>query len=500
MACCGATGRSLLLSLSVGLSFAGVSEAAPKLRYKFEPDRQYVYEVKIVATFNDSVETREGLSHLTVKTAIEQQFTLQHSGNLTTRRQATAGRPVFARPDFGSFFPWADHPFARRGEFTLSATGKVIKTEVVTPLPYLLGDLEFLSLEEFPAEAQSKWEQKREVTITESEPSRFPRPPFGRAPENGVKRSAQEVVTFSIRQSSGDTVRLLKQDSLRSAEMVDGNPAYQLTGEGELVFDLKQGVFQSQSMKYTLTWSEKNVTVKIPVTVSCRLLDAKETEQRLQAQQAATAAAGAAAAKANEPKPLEAGEREKLLRDLKAKDEGTVRAAADRLSKAPAEGDPEEFAAILSTLLADRSIWIRKSAATALVLWATTNSVPALRTATSDSDFWVRKAVMQALARFPSPENAQALAARLVELGERADAVKALQTMGPVAEPAVLPYLKDRDSWVRLEACKLLGHIGTTQSLPALEAFGANGQGFDKPESEKAIQAIQARKSAPTTP
>jgi len=227
--------------------------------------------------------------------------------------------------------------------------------------------------------------------------------------------------------------------------------------------------------------------------VTCRLLDAKETEERLAAQKAEAAVAQAAAAKANEPKPLQASERAKLLRDLKAKDEWAVRNAADRLAKAPASGDAEEFAAVLTPLLSDRNNWIRTSAAKALVNWATTNSAPALRTAVGDNDLWLRKAAMEALARFPSPENAQAIAARLLELGDRGDAVKALETIGPVAEPAVLAYLKDRDGWVRLEACKLLGRIGTAKSLPALEEFGANGQGFDKPETEKAIQAIRAR-------
>ena len=489
----GTAGLGLVLGLAASLLTPIFSSAAPRLRYKFEPGRQYVYEVKIVATFEDSTETREGLSYLTVRTAGEQEFTLRHSGNLMARRQTTGGRQPFGRPNFGPMFPWVDSVFARAGEFTVSATGRITKTEVNTSLPYLLGDLEVLSLEELPAEAQSKWEQKHEVVISERERSRFPHPSFGLNADNGVKRSAHETLTYALRQTTGDTVHISKQDTLRADELVDGNPKYQLAGEGELVFDVKQGVFVSQAMKYTLLWNDKNVAIKIPVTVNCRLLDAKETEERLAAAKTAAATAQAAAAKANEPKAFATGEREKLLRDLKAKDEWTVRAAADRLAKAPADDHAEEVAAVLTPLLSDRSNWIRAAAAKALVNWATTNSTPALRAAVGDNDLWLRKAALEALGRFPTPENAQAVAARLIEMSDRADAVKALQAMGPVAEPAVLTYLKDRDMWVRLEACKVLGHIGTAKSLPALEEFGASGQGFDKPESEKSIQAIRAR-------
>jgi HEAT repeats len=485
--------RAVVLGAAAWMLWPAEAAAAPKLRYHFEAGRQYVYHVKIEATFDDSVETREGLSYLNVTSSAEPQFTVRQTGRLGIQRKST-GRPgLFGRPDFGPRFPWADIAAWRPCEFTLNAQGRVIKTEGGSPLPFMLGNLEFLTLEEFPAESQSKWTQKRTVTITDAERTGFPRAPFGPRADSGIQRSAQETVSFAIRQSEPDVVRIQKQYELRSEELIDGHPHYELSGEGELVFDVKQAVFRSQSMKYTLVYNEKNIALKVPVTVECRLLNEAEVAQRLRVQKQAQATAEAATAKANEPKPLGPGEREKALRDLKARDEWTVRAAADRLAKAPADSDPEAVAAALTSLLGDRNSGLRAAAAKALINWGTANTVAALRTAVTDPDFWVRKAAMEALARFPSLENAQAIAARLVELGERADAAKALDSMGAAAEPAVLAYLKDRDGWVRLEACKILGHIGTTNSLPALEGFGANGQGFDKPESEKAIQAIKSR-------
>ena len=482
-----------VVGLAVLLASTQSAPGAAKLRWGFEPGRKYLYEVKIVATFPDEVETREGLSTLTVKSVADQQFTLGHGGNLATHRKPTGTGRALSRPNLFNYFPWPDNPVARPGDLTLSAQGRVIKSEVGTALPYMLGDLEVLSLEEFPAEAKAKWEQKNPVTITQRRRSRLPRGPFAPGDSPGVNRSAQEVINFAIIRSAGDNVHLKKEVLLRSDETVDGSPRFELTGDGELVFDLKQGVFQSQVMKYTFRCNETNLTLKVPVSVECRLLNAQETAQRLRAQEEARLAAQAAATKANEAKPLAPGEKEALSQDLKASNEWTVRNAADRLAKAPADNPPDEIAGALAALLADRNGRIRAAAAKALVNWGTTNSTSALIKAAAEEDLWVRQAAMEALGRLKSPAGAEAVAARLIPMQDRATAAKALRAMGPLAEPAVLPLLKDRDGWVRLEACKVLGEIGTAQSLPALEEFARNGRGFDQPEAAKASKAITAR-------
>jgi HEAT repeat protein len=481
------------LSVVAAMLIAGGAGAAPKLRYGFEQGRKYVYEVKITATLDDAVETREGLSIYVVKSADVAASTLTHSGSFSTQRKATGPGPLPRLPGWRGAFPWSDNLVVRTGDLTIGPQGKLIKTSVETALPYMLGDLEMLAIEELPAEGTSKWEQKREVVITQRQQPVFPRGPFAPTGETGPKRSAEEVSSYSVASTAGKTIRLGKNYRLEAIEKVDGQPRLQLTGKGELVFDTQEGVIRSLAMEYTFRVTDTNLTWKVPLTVNGRLLEAAEAEARLKAQEAARAAALAAAAKANEPKPLEAGEREQLLRDLKARDEWTVRRAADRLAKAPADEQPKEVAEALTGLLADRNGWIRAAVAKALVNWATPGSASALVQAAADEDLWVRKAAIQALGRLKTAEGAKAVAARLVHLQDRGDAASSLKAMGAVAEPEVLPYLKDRDGWVRLEACKVLGEIGTDKSLAALEEFGRNGQGFDRPESEKAIRAIKAR-------
>ena len=483
----------LTATVIAGLFSVAQVSAAPKLRYAFEPGRRYMYEVKIVATHPDAVETREGLCTYTTKSATDDQFTLGYSASLATRRHSTGGQPVFGRPHLPPHFPWSDSLMSRPGEMTISPLGKIIKTTSLAALPYMLGDLELLVLEELPAEGKSSWELKSDLAITSKSRSRFPHGPIDAGAESGIKRSAQETIKYSVARSAGQAIRIQRDYALLSVEKVDGYPRLELVGKGELVFDVKQGVLQSHTMSYTLRVNETNLTLKVPVTVDCRLLDPAEAEQRLKAKEEARAAAQAAVAKANEPKPLEPGEREKLLRDLKAADEWAPRRAADRLARAPVDGQPGEVAAALTPLLSHRTGSIRAAAAKALGNWATTNSTPALLAVVADEDLWVRKAAMESLGRLQCVEAAQAIATRLTRLSDRGDAAKALKAMGSIAEPAVLPHLKDHDGWVRLDACKILAEIGTAKSIPLLEEFGGNGHGFDKPEAEKAIKAIKAR-------
>ena len=54
--------------------------------------------------------------------------------------------------------------------------GEKIVSRELTPLPYMLGDMELLVFEEFPAEAKPSWEKDRELHVVEREsdgPFRF---------------------------------------------------------------------------------------------------------------------------------------------------------------------------------------------------------------------------------------------------------------------------------------------------------------------------------------
>jgi hypothetical protein len=82
------------------------------------------------------------------------------------------------------------------------------------------------------------------------------------------------------------------------------------------------------------------------------------------------------------------------------------------------------------------------------------------------------------------------------------DAAQALGYLGrPEAEPALIEALKD-DGWVRLQACRALGRVGTRKALPALEAV-ANSKGYTgaldvRGVAMAAVVAVERRVNPPS--
>ncbi|MCX7045945.1 MAG: HEAT repeat domain-containing protein [Candidatus Sumerlaeota bacterium] len=468
--------------------------AAAPMRYGFKSGKKYVYEVTITANVDETTETRQGLSIYEVKSSEGGKITLNHSGSLKLNRASAPRRTI--RPSFDS--PWliSDSVLWNAGDLTITDLGKVIKSDVQTPLPYLLGDYEILVLDDLPPESKDKWEFTNPLLVTQKGRSSFPpipHGPFGETERSSVKRSGEERVSYAKAGVVDDGLRLRKTYELKTDEKSSGGAWREMTGEGEEVFDTKEGVIRSCAMNYELRLNEKNVTVRIPVRVEYHLLDPEESAKRLAELEAKRAEARAEAAKAKEPKALEPGEREKLIKELKSSDQWTARAAADRLARVPKPEKPDDVAQALAALLSDRDDFTRTSAVKALAVWATRDSVPALIKALDDKSIFVRAPAMEALGRLKSKDAAEAVAKQLPNLQGRGEAVKALKAMGAIAEQAVIPYLKDRDTFVRNEACKILEEIGTAKSVAALEDFASNGNVFDKQAAEKAIKAIKAR-------
>ena len=69
-----------------------------------------------------------------------------------------------------------------------------------------------------------------------------------------------------------------------------------------------------------------------------------------------------------------------------------------------------------------------------------------------------------------------------------------LKQIGPAAEKAVWPLLKHNDLFVRHEACKVLGDIGTQQSLVLLGQAAGDQNGLVRMAAQNALRAVQQRK------
>jgi HEAT repeat protein len=186
------------------------------------------------------------------------------------------------------------------------------------------------------------------------------------------------------------------------------------------------------------------------------------------------------------------------LADLKDPDNGVrVRALRELARARPGPGDPRraETAATLVALLDDREPSIRVEAARALVAWATPESADALLNLLGSDSADLRHAAMDALARLGDKRAVPMIARHLLD-GDRSHATRALQTLGPAAEPEVVRYLQHRDGAVRVAACRVLQVAGTRKSISALRMTTADRNREVARAALDALDGIARRKSA----
>ena len=498
--------RGLTLMVLVIVA-AGIAPALPSAaadapavpRYQFKAGEHYIYEINIEATLPDGKETLSGQSEYTVKSvdATTGQMTLVNRATLATRKEAKPvarpmGPPMRRPGPFGG--PFSGPSYGTPREVVIDPQGTAIKYNGDCQLPFLLGNLWQLLIDPLPAEGKQTWDLKRDIAITEAEDRfRWIGPMMSRD-SSGARRPGHETTTYTLGPVAAGIVTIQKKYELATAEKAGDAPAMEHVGTGQIKFDLKAGVPASVEMNLTIRINTENATVRIPTVVKARLLDAAEAAKIIRDQAAAQEKVRATIAENAKPKPIDDAAIDQALTDLKAKDVFKVRAAADQLAKAiPIEARRAQVAAALEPLLTDRDHWIPISAAKGLGAWGSKANVPALIAALNERDVFLRAAAMAALGNLKDPRAAEAIAKTFLDFASRRDAGNALRAMGAMAEPVVIPLLNDRDWGVQLEACKVLGDIGTAASLKPLQSLPPNTNRLVTTEAEKAIAAIQLR-------
>ena len=317
---------------------AGATTAAdlPPLRYGFQADRDYVFDVKIAAELPTETLHYDGTLTYHVLAATEEQFTWKCSGNLAERIEATAaaqpmrrfGPPRMHGPPRPNFFGPYGGPVKPAGT-TLDRRGGLVMEGDFRTAPALLGWLELLVIEPLPAQRKTTWDKQTDLGIVKKDHAETP---FGHPiphSETETKRGAVERADYSI-ETTGEVLHITKKFSLKTAPEAGGVKHIDMTGNGNFDFDLTAGLIKSLAMKYRIALSENNVSVTVPVTLKYRLLtDAEAAAQKQKAADAAQALADSL-----KPKSLSATERSQLVKDLRSSDARKVKAAAQRLTKA----------------------------------------------------------------------------------------------------------------------------------------------------------------------
>lgn len=167
----------------------------------------------------------------------------------------------------------------------------------------------------------------------------------------------------------------------------------------------------------------------------------------------------------------------------------------------PDDSSRAKVSEALNTFLLDPHPEIRADALNAVKVWGTQANTAALLKVLGD--FWGGgnegdARVIDLLGSLKDPKAAPALAQALTVVSERGPASKALVSIGPAAEEAVLPFLQAADPGARIAACWVLADIGTTKSLQPLQdaiSFAPGGPpgGALIWEAQVAIQKIGAR-------
>ncbi len=153
----------------------------------------------------------------------------------------------------------------------------------------------------------------------------------------------------------------------------------------------------------------------------------------------------------------------------------------------------------LNALLLDPDPTVLTDALNAVRLWGTKENtdtllklLATLRTRGAARD----PQLFELLGSLQDPAAAPALAEGLTQPQELDPAVKALVALGPGAEEAVTPYLQSTIRGTQFAACWVLGEIGTSKSLPAVEAAKSKYYGdyqYDE-QLQIASEKIAARK------
>jgi hypothetical protein len=478
---------STLAADSSGGPESAKQAADSELRYRFASGQSLVYDVKIEADLPDSVETHEGQLTYNVKAVdAEGNATLTCSGNLAKhdapKHQQRFGPPhiPMLSPMRGMFRP------AEAAEIVADPHGNLVKYNEAASdaqLPFLLGPTIQLVLEPLPTDKAAAWTSEQPIAVYERDSGR-------------TYLTAKETTTFTVEQPTADATVIHKRIQLATNAKSGDEPYLQLEGDCQVTFDRSMQLVRRIDSKMTIKINQDNTTVRVPVTMSVRLLDAAEVEKLAATRKADEVAAHARQIEDAKPKVLDASAITALLADLQSGDGFKVNGACDKLAKSVlVDSRQAEVEEALDRLLArgSQNFGPAKDAARALRIWGTKKSVPALAAVVDDKDSFTRAEIIKTLAKFNDPRGAEAIAGVFYIGFGRDVATQALTDMGATAEPYVIPLLGDREESVRKDAAELLGKIGTDKSLRPLESLEAKETGWTKEAVTKAIAAIKDR-------
>lgn len=179
---------------------------------------------------------------------------------------------------------------------------------------------------------------------------------------------------FKIKKSEDKALTIDKTYVLKSTE-IDGK-SFEVEGRGTWVFDEAKGISRKLKFEQTVTVTDKNVSIKIPMTCKYEMLSKKqlaaykEEQKKKQEEMKARLAEAREKAEIRRMKPLTAEQKAEVLKRLASDKFGEVLRGLNTLRfKDPQEHDAE-IAAALKKLSDHKNFAVRMNAEQVAKKWA----------------------------------------------------------------------------------------------------------------------------------
>ncbi len=473
-----------------------------KLRYQWKKGQTYAYRVTIKGDRGYYANYYAGDVTYKVKSADENDILLSMSAKMT-RGERLEPIDVFAiaGPGFGpGFGPWMmpGPPVMVRSNsqkevvVTVDPQGRVDHIEGDAQLPFLLGDLSQLMIEQLPDTKKTAWTIANDTGVSVIG-AFYPFYRFwGVRYREGVP--ATEKTVYTILGQTDKQITIAKHYELTTGSgLVNGKPRFEANGDGKLIFNTERGLPGSMDFRMLVTVREANKTEESPVRITYRLLS--EEEIAAAQKEADEAKKKEELAKKEKLRPLTNQEIETALVDLASGDIERITATVKLLSeKKPREPSPKIAKALESVMLSSDQVGTRGEAAGAMKNWATPENVPALIKALKDEWPPVRTGAVEALCKFKPKEAIKPISQLMSDGHVRRTATKFLTSMGPDAEDAVLAHFAaSSDAWAKADMCLILKEIGTKKSIAPLEKAVMDENWMINGNARKALTAVKAR-------
>lgn len=183
---------------------------------------------------------------------------------------------------------------------------------------------------------------------------------------------------------------------------------------------------------------------------------------------------------------------DKKLADLADANGKAFKPAIDSIIATPPNQHRAIVAQHLAAQLKTAPVHARPALTRALGIWGTPQETQVLIAMLNDADINSRNDALQALGKLKDQRAAGPMAKSVLEVATRFHAEESLKAMGPIAEKEVRALLTQPDISVQVIAIRILGDIGTEQSIPDLQAAAKGPLPLQTP-AQKALAAINSR-------